>query len=52
MGRLSMVTPRTVHAVSGKVLPEIGRHRSDAVFWTAHTVPGMSLPVISRAFEL
>ena len=50
-------TPVNIRADSGltrgpgESLPESGRHRKDAVFWTAHAVPGVSLPEISRASE-
>ena len=35
----------------GESLPESGRYPKDTAFWTAHTVPGMSLPKINRASE-
>ena len=34
-----------------KSLPESDSQRKDAVFWTAHAVPGMSLPENSRLSE-
>ena len=50
-------TPMNIWANSGltrglgESLPESGRHRKDAVFWTVHAVPGVSSPEISRACE-